>query len=175
MKVWPFWIGDSKQNIPTKLSHWRGQTPSTLEHWGMDGKRGQVNDEQAVTYVLSSTANTGSERTTPKAVSWGVYVRTCVREDKCECTCCWQKQMCESAHLHVILLASLWLLANSLRWACFTSARLWRCVHGCNLPEPECEADFTELSGCRLSSLWACIKRKGGGGAYLHPYHLAVK
>lgn len=133
----------------------------------MDGKRGQVNDEQAVTYVLSSTANTGSERTTPKAVSWGVYVRTCVREDKCECTCCWQKQMCESAHLHVILLASLWLLANSLRWACFTSARLWRCVHGCNLPEPECEADFTELSGCRLSSLWACIKRKGGG---MHTY-----
>lgn len=114
-------------------------------------------------------------RTTPKAASWGVYVRTCVREDKCECTCCWRKQRCESAHLHVILLASLWLLANSLCWACFTSTRLWRCVHGCNMPEPECEADFTELSGCRLSSLWACIKGGGGEDAYLHPYHLAVK
>lgn len=32
--MFDIWIGESIQNILTKLSHWRGQIPSTFEHWG---------------------------------------------------------------------------------------------------------------------------------------------
>lgn len=33
------WMSDKQQDILTKLSHRRGQAPSTLEHWRRDGER----------------------------------------------------------------------------------------------------------------------------------------
>lgn len=82
------------------------------------------------------------------------------------------KKMWESANLHVIRLAWLWLRANSFTYACFMSTRLWLRVHACNLLQLECEADFTELSRCRRSSFGFCIK--GGGEAKRMHTHICI-